>query len=92
MFSAIRRLATVLTCCLAAASICNAGVVYQPPEGMWDTWLFQDGDDYHLFFLSGGDIGRAVSKDLIHWKTLPRIKNMAGKDDWDKEGMQSTVE
>jgi len=44
---------------------------------MWDTWLYQDGKDYHLFFLSGGRIGRAVSQNLIDWKHLPPINNMA---------------
>ena len=57
---------------------------------MWDSWLFQEGDDYHLFFLSKGDIGRAVSQDLIHWKHLPKIPNMAASDDWDNSGMRMT--
>ena len=80
----------VLTCGLFVVSLCRAGVVYQSPEKMWDTWLFQDGDDYHLFFLSKGGLGRAVSKDIIHWKHLPKIENLAGEDDWDKDGMQKT--
>ena len=64
--------------------------VYQSPEEMWDTWVLQDGDEYHLFFLSGGSIGHAVSKDLIHWKHLPPIRNMAKKGDWDAGGMRMT--
>lgn len=67
-----------------------AGVVYQSPEKMWDTWVLQDGDDYHLFFLSRGNIGRAVSKDLIHWRHLPPIENMAQENDWDATGMKMT--
>jgi len=35
----------------------SAGVLYHPTEGMWDLWLFQNGEDYHLFFMSGGGIG-----------------------------------
>ena len=65
----------------------GAGITYKPLIPMWDTWIFQDGDDYHLFFMSSGNIGRAVSKDLIHWKTLPTIMNMAEKGDWDEQGM-----
>ena len=68
----------------------RAGITYKPLIPMWDTWIFQDGDDYHLFFLSKENIGRAVSKDLIHWKTLPAINNMAVKGDWDEQGMVKT--
>lgn len=57
---------------------------------MWDTWLYQDGKDYHLFFLSGGRIGRAVSQNLIDWKHLPPINNMAQEGDWDESGMRLT--
>jgi beta-fructofuranosidase len=66
------------------------GIVYLPAEDMWDTWIYQDGNDYHLFFLSGGDIGRAVSTDLIHWRRLPSIRNMASAGDWDEAGMVMT--
>ena len=66
------------------------GIAYVSPEVMWDTWLCQNGEDYHLFFLSKGNIGRAVSRDLIHWTHLPPIENMAGEGDWDETGMQLT--
>lgn len=79
---------------LTAVCICSAGVVYQSPEKMWDTWVLDNDGEYHLFFLSRdngiGNIGRAVSKDLIHWKHLPPIKNMAKKGDWDELGMMMT--
>ena len=68
-------------------------MIYRPPESesMWDTWLYQDGKDYHLFFLSGGGrIGRAVSQNLIDFKHLPPIDNMAKADDWDESGMRMT--
>jgi beta-fructofuranosidase len=68
----------------------NAGITYKPAIPMWDTWIYQEGDDYHLFFLSSGNIGRAVSKDLIHWETLPSIQNMAEEGDWDRQGMVKT--
>ena len=64
------------------------GIVYVSPERMWDTWLFQEGDEYHLFFPSNGDIGRAVSRDLIHWRHLPPIENLAAAGDWDAQGMR----
>ena len=65
-------------------------IVYMPGEKMWDTWIYQYEGEYHLFFLSDGRIGRAVSKDLIHWDRLPPIENMASADDWDADGMKMT--
>ena len=66
------------------------GIVYRSPERMWDTWVFKNGQDFQLFFLSRGNIGRAVSTDLIHWKHLPPIENMARTGDWDEAGMKMT--
>lgn len=66
------------------------GIVYVSPEKMWDTWIYQAGNEFHLFFLSEGNIGRAVSADLIHWNHLPPIKNMAVVGDWDETGMRMT--
>ena len=67
--------------------------IYQPPEpyAMWDTWLFKDGDEYHLFFLQSepgvtwNTIGRAVSKDLLHWTPLDSIPSKGPKGSWDFE-------
>jgi hypothetical protein len=67
----------------------TAGTVYIPQRGewMWDTWVMQEGADYHLFHLSkDGGIGRAVSQDLIHWTQLPMIPNLAKPGDWDEKG------
>lgn len=71
----------------------TAGTVFVPQNGvwMWDTWVFQDGVDYHLFYLSKeGGLGRAVSPDLIHWTQLPMIPNLAKPGDWDEKGMLLT--
>lgn len=71
----------------------TAGTVYVPERGewMWDTWVMQDGADYHLFHLSkDGGLGRAVSQDLIHWTQLPMIPNLAKPGDWDEKGMLLT--
>lgn len=51
---------------------------------IWDSWIADDGESYHLFFLQAprslGDpslrharatIGHAVSADLVDWKVLP---------------------
>ena len=67
-------------------------MIYKSPksESMWDTWLYQEGKDYHLFFLSGGNIGRAVSQNLIDWVHLPPIDSMAKEGDWDESGMKMT--
>ncbi|MEI6234797.1 MAG: hypothetical protein WCT04_17220 [Planctomycetota bacterium] len=74
-------------------STATAGTVFVPKRGewMWDTWVLQNGEDYHLFFLSkDGGLGRAESKDLIHWTQLPMIPNLAKKGDWDEKGMLLT--
>ena len=51
---------------------------------VWDSWLADDGQDYHLFFLRASralrdpdrrhrraSIGHAVSSDLENWALLP---------------------
>jgi len=66
--------------------------LYQPPKphSMWDTWLFPHGDEYHLFFLQSepgvtwNTIGRAVSKDLVHWRPVPAIPSKGPKGAWDE--------
>ena len=73
---------------LAAVSFAQ---IYQAPapRSMWDTWVFQKGDEYHLFFLQSypgkiwDSIGRAVSKDLIHWQTLPPMLTQGPPGAWD---------
>jgi hypothetical protein len=68
-----------------------SALIYQPPEpySMWDTWLFEDDGQYHLFFLQSepgqqwNAIGRAVSKDLVHWQALPPIPTKGPEDAWD---------
>lgn len=73
---------------LAAASFAQI-YVPPPPKLMWDTWIFQKGDEFHLFYLQNDpgkiwdSIGRAVSKDLIHWKTLPMIESRGPAGSWD---------
>jgi beta-fructofuranosidase len=54
-----------------------------PEAWVWDFWLADDGQDYHLFFLYASraltdpdarhhraSIGHAVSTDLIHWERV----------------------
>ena len=51
---------------------------------VWDFWLLEDKDDYHIFYLQApraliderlrhfnATIGHAVSKDLTNWRKLP---------------------
>lgn len=67
-------------------------MIYRPPQpyAMWDTWLFPDGDEYHLFFLQSrpphtwDTIGRAVSRDLLHWTPLPPIPTKGPAGAWDE--------
>ena len=87
------RTALGLIGALLLTTASQAGTVYIPQHGewMWDTWVMQEGADYHLFHLSkDGGIGRAVSKDLIHWTQLPMIRNLAKPGDWDEKGMLLT--
>lgn len=78
---------------LAVASLQPAmAQLYQPPRpyAMWDTWLFPDRGEYHLFFLQSergvtwNKIGRAVSKDMIHWTPLASIPSKGPKGAWDE--------
>lgn len=67
-------------------------MIYRPPAplAMWDTWVFRDGDEYHLFFLQSrppqtwDTIGRAVSRDLVHWTALPPIPTKGPDGAWDE--------
>jgi len=78
---------------LLLSAECAHGQIYQPPApySMWDTWLFKDGDAYHLFFLQSepgvtwNTIGRAVSKDLLHWRPLPPILSKGPAGAWDHD-------
>ena len=89
----IKRAALDLIGILLLTATGMAGTVFVPKDGvwMWDTWVFQDGSEYQLFYLSkAGGLGRAVSPDLIHWTQLLMITNMAKLGDWDEKGMLLT--
>jgi hypothetical protein len=68
------------------------GQIYSPtdPFSMWDTWLYHEENDYHLFFLQSepeiiwNTIGRAVSRDLVHWQPLPSIPSKGPQGSWDE--------
>jgi beta-fructofuranosidase len=66
-------------------------ISFVPPSiPMWDTWIYEEDENYHLFYLSRGNIGRAVSTDMLRWKALPTIENTAKEGDWDEVGMIMT--
>lgn len=77
--------------CLAAIPGPVYALVYQPPAGtsMWDTWMFCEGEEAHLFYLRSeagkrwNSIGHAVSKDLVNWKELPPIPTQGLEGSWD---------
>ena len=75
---------------LGTPSFLSGQIGFVPPVPMWDTWILQEDNAFHLFYLSDGNIGRAVSHDMIHWEALPTIMNMAKKGDWDERGMRMT--
>ncbi|GAA3005883.1 family 43 glycosylhydrolase [Streptosporangium longisporum] len=67
-----------------------------PDHWVWDIWLADDGEQYHLFFLRASralhdpgrrhhraSIGHAVSRDLRAWELLPDALVAADHDDWD---------
>ncbi len=66
---------------------------YSPPDralGLWDTWLFRQGHDLHLFHLQRryteigcSSIGHAVTQDWVHWETLPPVLVQGSGSDWD---------
>ena len=87
------KVACILILAVINSHFVQAQIAFKPPINMWDTWIFQDDGEYHLFYLhglGGGNIGRAVSTDMIHWEVLPAIMNMAEEGDWDERGMVMT--
>jgi beta-fructofuranosidase len=63
---------------------------------VWDSWLVEDGADYHLFFLRASralhdpyrrhrraSVGHAVSSDLRNWQLLPDALVHADEPAWD---------
>ena len=75
---------------LVVSNRCQAQLYsVKPPRKVWDSWLLREGEDYHLFYLQGPrddrHIGRAVSKDLLHWKRLPWIDSVGKGDAWDRK-------
>lgn len=68
-------------------------MIYRPvvTRKLWDTWLFPWEGQFHLFFLETQEtnldhVGRAVSDDLVHWKTLPSIRTKGEKGEWNHWG------
>lgn len=68
-------------------------VLYTPPDptrSLWDTWLFQQGDVFHLFHLQRrrteigcSSIGHAITRDWLHWETLPPVLEQGTGTSWD---------
>lgn len=62
-------------------------MLYRPAErGLWDTTLIHDGADFHLFYLSGGDLGHAVSTDLARWEERPPVNLHGPAGSWNEGG------
>ena len=76
-------------------------MLYKPPDrrlGLWDTWLFRQGDAVHLFYLqcerTGTGctaIGHAMTRDWLHWETLPPVLRQGRGDEWDAGPLMTGV-
>ena len=66
-------------------------------QWVWDCWLFEDGDDFHIFFLRASralqdsdrrhfraSVGHARSKDLKNWELLPDALFASDAPAWDE--------
>lgn len=68
-------------------------MLYFPPNPrlrLWDTWLLQTGDAIHLFHLQReraevgcSSIGHAITRDWLHWETLPPVLEQGTGTSWD---------
>ena len=65
-----------------------------PHLRMWDTWMFCEGDDFHLFTLtqpygkpSWDRVCHAVTSDWINWRECPDIILQGGGGEWDSSGV-----
>lgn len=68
-------------------------MLYTPPAPnlrLWDTWLFRQGDVFHLFYLQRESheigcsaIGHAITEDWLRWETLPPVLVQGTGDAWD---------
>lgn len=70
--------------------------LYLTDKYVWDFWLIQQADDYHLFYLqaertphdpelrhASAMVGHAVSKDLTQWEVLPDALIPGPTGSWD---------
>ena len=65
-------------------------MLFKPAHGMlWDTLLYENSGTYHLFFLSNGDLGHAVSSDLAHWAEQSPV-SLKKDGTWYENGIRLT--
>jgi len=65
--------------------------MYRPSSEfrLWDTWIFQAEDTFHLFHLQNpvgsewDTLGHAISTDLVHWKKQDDIFMKGPQGAWD---------
>lgn len=67
-------------------------MIYRPPfpKHMWDCTLFYDKPDYHLFYLSDGNIGHSSTRDFIHFIEYPDIEGHGESGSWNSIGLPLT--
>lgn len=56
---------------------------------LWDTLLIENEGVFHLFFLSNGDLGHAISFDLAHWTEVEPI-SFKENGTWHERGVLLT--
>ena len=71
-------------------------MIYRPrePWALWDSWLFEWREEYHLYFLETHEttwdyVGHAVSADLLHWMPRPSIRIKGGSGDWNENALNA---
>lgn len=67
-------------------------MLYRPPmpKHMWDCTLFYEEPDYHLFFLSNGNIGHVSTRDFVQYIEYPDIEGHGKEGTWNCNGVPLT--
>ena len=67
-------------------------MLYRPPrpKKMWDCTVYYEEPNYHIFYLSSGNIGHISTEDFVHYKEFPDINGFGEKGCWNQDGVPLT--